>query len=404
MHIRSVTVARLAFLLLVALSGQAFSVIVAVGGCTGLTNYATIQQAVNAVPPGSTIRICSGSYREQVVISQQVTIQGVANSFNDAVVILPPATGLVQNATDVSTGDPIAAQVLVENTAGPVSISNLTVDGTGNGIGGCAPVLMGVLFQNASGTLNHIAVRNETLGSGLGGCQSGQGIYVETSAGLTSTVNVQNSSVHLYNKNGISGRYAGTTLNVTGSYIQGSGVVPVPGAAQNGIELVSGATGKITTSTVIDNIYGDPTVADSTDILLYDAAENSGISVANNILGNSQIPVALFTTAPGTTGDGVRVTGNKIFGTATADAIDVCTNGNTITGNMIFNSAEAGIHLDASCGGTGNNNTVTSNTILESACMGIFTDPGITGNTTAPNTYYTVPLTVFTNTSRCTIP
>ncbi len=174
--------------------------------CTTLVNFATIQQAVNAVPAGSTIRICPGTYHEQVTISEKLILEGVVYGQNDAVVILPPAAGLVQNAVDVDdSSSPIAAQILVENTAGPVAFSNLTVDGTGNKISSCAPDLQGILFQNASGSVTHVAVRNETLSAGLGGCQSGESIYVQTAAGLTSTVSVVSSSVHNYNKNGITG-------------------------------------------------------------------------------------------------------------------------------------------------------------------------------------------------------
>ena len=55
---RSLILASLPLGVLVALSGQAFSsiVMVAIGNCTGLVSYATIQGAVNAVPAGSTIR------------------------------------------------------------------------------------------------------------------------------------------------------------------------------------------------------------------------------------------------------------------------------------------------------------------------------------------------------------
>jgi hypothetical protein len=59
--------------------------------------------------------------------------------------------------------------------------------------------------------------------------------------------------------------------------------------------------------------------------------------VSGNTLGNSNYAVSLFTDTVGAFGDGVSVTGNKIFGTSTFDAIDVCTNNNTITGNTIFN-------------------------------------------------------------------
>jgi len=401
------TLACLPLLVLAALSGQAFSSTVAVGSCTSLPNYATIQQAVNGSPAGSTIQICPGTYREQVVISEKLTLKGIAYAGKDAVVILPPTTGLVANTVDVDNpSSPIAAQILVQNTAGPVLISNLTVDGTGNKLA-CGPDVQGILFQSASGTLNQVAVRNQIPNDIPSGCQVGESIYVQTATGLSSTVTVENSSVHSYNKNGITGNDLGTTLTVTGSYVRGAGLVPIPGAAQNGIQLGFGATGKITLNTVIDNIYDPTSPWASADILLYDTLESSGIAVTTNIVGNSQIPIGLYTDTPNV-GDGVSVTGNKIFGTWAYDAIDVCTNGNTVKTNTIFNSAESGVHLDASCssGGisTGNSNTVTGNTILESSCTGILTDPGTTGNTIAPNTYYTVPFTTTGSTSKCTIP
>ncbi|HKB99162.1 MAG TPA: hypothetical protein VKD23_10275 [Terriglobales bacterium] len=407
---RGFTLFQLAMVVLVALSGRAFSSTIGVGSCASGIVAPTIQQAVNASSAGDTVTVCPGTYREQVLINKSITLVGVTSATQDAAIIAPPTTGMVANTSSVDTGNPIAAQILVQGTAGPVLISNLTVDGAGNGITSCDPNLQGILFQNASGTVNRVAVRNQTLGSGLGGCQSGESIFVQTAAGFTSTVIVQNSSVHNYNKNGITGNDTGTTLTVTGSYVQGSGVVPYPGAAQNGIQLGFGAAGKISNNTVVDNIYGDPTVAASADILLYDTAENGGITVSSNVLGNSQLPIVLYTDLAGgvASGDGVSVTGNKIFGTKTYDAIDLCTNGNTVTSNTIFNSAESAVHLDASCGSggltTGDNNKVTTNTVVESSCAGILIDGGTTGETTTPNTYYTVPFKFTSSTAKCTIP
>jgi parallel beta-helix repeat protein len=399
---RSLTFSCLALVAFVALSGHAFSATVAVGSCTSLVHFATIQKAVNASPAGTIIKVCPGNYPEQVVIAKDLTLEGIEYESEDAVVILPPSGGLVPNVTDVVSGSPVAAQLVVQN-AGSVSISNLTVDGTGNGLS-CGPDVRGILFQNSSGTVNHVAVRNQVPNGIPNGCQVGQSIWVETAAGQFSTVTVKHSSVHNYNKNGITGNDAGTNLTLTGNYIQGAGVVPDGGAAQNGIQLGFGATGTIKENVVIDNIYGDPTVAASADVLLYDTAENSDIVISDNVVGNSQLPIVLFTDAAGVYGDGVSVTGNKVFGTATDDGIDVCTNGNTVTGNTIVNSAEAGVRLDASCGSTGQNNTVTGNTILESACAGILDDTnGEGGNTITHDTYFTVPFTLTSSTSKCSL-
>jgi len=402
MHItRRFALAGLTMLLIAVFTLPAFSAAVGVGSCTTLVNFATIQQAIDASPDGTIIKICPGTYREQPEITKALNLQGIVYAGTDRVIIAPPVAGVVSNTVDVDSSVAIAAQMWVHDTTG-VSISNITVDGTGNSIADCTD-LQGILFENASGTVNHVAVRNETLGAGLGGCQSGQGIYVMTAAGNTSSVTVQNSSVHNYQKNGIVGHDAGTTLTATGNFVQGSGVVASGAAAQNGIELAFGAAGKISSNTVTDNIYGDTTIADSANILLYDAAENAGILVTNNTLGNSQLPIALVTDTAGL-GDGVTVTTNKIYGTSTADAIDVCTNGNTIRTNMIFNSAQSGIHFDASCGSTGNNNIATANTVVESACAGILADVSTSGNTDGPNNYFTVPFTNTFSTAKCTIP
>src|ERR1700689_345924 len=63
---------------------------VQVGGCKdGFTNYSTISAAVAAVPAGSTILICPGTYAEQVNISQSLTLQGVqtSNAANPTIIV-----------------------------------------------------------------------------------------------------------------------------------------------------------------------------------------------------------------------------------------------------------------------------------------------------------------------------
>ncbi len=227
--------------------------------------------------------------------------------------ISPPAGGVVVNTTDQR--GPVAAQVLVQNTSGPVKISNLTVDGKGNQY--TSDDLRGICYQDASGTVKNVAVRNEVPNDVPTGDQSGQGIMVETTNSSSASLTVENSSVHNYNKNGIVARYSGANLIATGNYVQGYG--PTDVIAQNGIELAfNGATGSIKSNTVIDNFY-TPTSNSSADILLYDSQEFGAIMVSANILGNSNVAVSLFTDTAGTYGDGVSVTGNKIFGTSTFD-------------------------------------------------------------------------------------
>jgi hypothetical protein len=61
------------------------------------------------------------------------------------------------------------------------------------------------------------------------------------------------------------------------------------------------------------------------------------------------------------------------------------------------------LHLDGSCGGTGNNNTISGNAFVEGYCAGILADASTT-DTIGAETYTAVPFTITSSTSRCTIP
>jgi len=379
-------------------SALAHASIVGVGGCTSYVNFTTISQAIAAVPPGSTIMVCPGNYYEQLLITKRLTLEGVASGNENAAVIYPPAAGLVTNTSDARGA--VAAQILVQGVAGPVKITNLTVDGTGNNY--TSGDIRGILYQDASGTVLHVAARNQIPGGTLNGDQSGQGIMVETTSSSSAALTVEDSSVHNYNKNGIVARYTGASLTATGNFVQGAGSVS-GSAAQNGIEIAfSGATGSVKSNTVIDNVYYDPSTASSAGILLYDAKEDGSIQVSGNTVGNTQEGIQIFTDSPGTYGDGVSVSTNKIFGTSSFDAIDVCSSNNIITSNTIVNAAESGVHFDSSCG-AGNANSASSNTFIESACAGYLVDSG-TSNPSPVGTYLDVPFAVASSTAGCSIP
>jgi pectin methylesterase-like acyl-CoA thioesterase len=126
---------------------------VVVGSCKpSLTSFSTIQAAVNAVPAGSTIDVCPGTYPEQVTISaKSLTIIGILAGTSDAAILKPPSDGMAINATDIG-GGAVAAQIFVENSTG-VTISHLTVDGNGNALGSCGTNLIGIYFKNSAGKL-----------------------------------------------------------------------------------------------------------------------------------------------------------------------------------------------------------------------------------------------------------
>jgi parallel beta-helix repeat protein len=330
--------------------------------------FTKIQDAVNAASNGATIRVCAGTYKEQVTITKSLTING-----DNGAVVLP--TGVVTNSTSLATGNPIAAIILVMN-ATEVDLSGLTVDGANNGITGCAPNLIGVYYRNASGNVQKNTVRNMKLGAGLEGCQSGLGIFVQSGLGK-SKVTVDTNSVHDFQKNGITGNEAGTSVTVLRNVVAGVG--PTTGAAQNGIQIAFGATGSVDSNISANHVWSPclnvNCAASATDILVF---ASDGIEIKNNIAGRSQGGV--FVQA-----NNSNVHDNTVFDTLIFDGIGFAGNGNKASNNTVTKSDESGIFVQ------GNNNKVTGNTIQE-APIGVFKIAGSTGTVIQGNTYINVPI------------
>ncbi len=183
----------LALIALAAFGGQTFATSAAVGLCAAPgTHYTTIQAAVNAVPAGTKIEVCPGTYPEQVSITKNLTLLGIAGVSSDAAVIVPPAGGLSQTGTDIF-GNAVAAQILVTG-ATAVTISHLTVDGSHNGLSGCSVDPIGIHYQNSAGTITYNAVRDQLMDPADQGCQIGLAINVESNTG-SPAVTISNNSV-----------------------------------------------------------------------------------------------------------------------------------------------------------------------------------------------------------------
>src|ERR1700686_3016531 len=130
---RTVWTICFAAVLLSGLLGQSFAtttVVVGPSTCKStLKHYSTIQSAVSGVSWGTIVMVCPGSYSEQVIVNQPLTLEGITDGTGNAAVITVPGGGLVQNGTSTSFG-PVTVQLLVQNTVG-VTIKNLVVDGNG---------------------------------------------------------------------------------------------------------------------------------------------------------------------------------------------------------------------------------------------------------------------------------
>ncbi len=392
---RTLNLCCLALFVLAALSGQAFaSTSDTVGLCAGPgTHYTTIQAAVNA-PGITTVEVCPGTYPEQITITKNLTLKGIASGSSDAAVVVVPNGGLVTNGVTDIYGNPVAAQIFVQNAAS-VTISHLTVDGANDGLTDCSIDAIGIYYQNSGGTITDNAVRNVLLPPGLQGCQQGLAINVESNVG-TPVVTISDNSVRNYDKNGITasgpGTGGGPDVTVNANTVIGLGATTV--TAQNGIQIGFGASGTVESNYVVDDIYinppcggmNEPYCYGSSGILIY---ASPGVTVTSNTVESTQLGIVPATDPTYGNANGTLVKSNHIGGTQNYDAIDLCSDNNTAQSNTIYGSAESGIHVDDECPpSTGSGTTVIDNTINE-ACAGVLLGTG-SGNTTTPNTYLNV--------------
>jgi hypothetical protein len=214
----------------------------AVGSCEpNLQSYATISLAVSTVPPNSTILVCPGNYPEQVVITQPLTLHGILVGGSGAAVITVPSGGLTANVPD-HFGQANYYQLLVQNTTGPVNISNLAVDGTGGDVPAGGRVV-GIYYQEASGTVSSLSARNQTTSF-----HTGFGVLADAFTSVQ-TITVQGNTIHGFDQSGIGVRTDATTPTLTatikGNTVRGTGVL------SQGI-IVGSTTGTIQANIVAD--------------------------------------------------------------------------------------------------------------------------------------------------------
>ncbi len=326
-----------------------------------LVGYQTIQAAVNTVPSGSTIKVCPGTYPEQVVISKPLTLSGaISEASNAEVLIQIPAGGATGSVYDGIIGD-VYYQILVTST-GPVNITDIAFDGTGNNIPDGWGDLAAIFYEESSGTVNGVSIANEVdYGGGMG---------IIAAANSVQTVTVENSDFRSFDGLGIFGKTntsSSLTLNVKSNTISDTGndgiylVGSVSGTVQSNLVngsgrgsgmLLDGSAATITANTIVASvIYGPP---------------NSGIEVnggSNTVKGNRILSGAI----------GVGIV---LAGTATGGSVT----GNTITGGS------GGYGIDMCGQGTASGFTVTGNTIVDTPGFGL--RKPASGNTIAPNTYF----------------
>lgn len=348
---------KILFLLTILLllgTTSAFATEFAVGTCKpSLSSFSSISAAVSTVPPGSTVLVCPGTYAEQVTISQPLTLEGIAIGNSDQVIIAVPSTGLSPNAMGLG-GTSVAAQVLV--TAGPVNITNITVDGTGNTVDTFLTSLAGIFYDSgSSGVLNQVVARDQADLASPSVPGTGVGIWVQNGNTTSESVTIENCSVHDFNSMGIfvETNQSPSTLNAT---VRGNSVDATNATASVfGIAILSG--GVITNNTITGPGAGSFNAQGLT-------GQNGSFTASINVITNWESAIVDFNAG--------TYTNNTIRETSVGFAFN--TSGATVNSNTIAHVAISGIEFNCNTG------TVRGNTI-DDAGTGLNDVPGSQNST-----------------------
>ena len=319
---------------------------VQVGTCKPkLVTFSTISAAVSAVPPGSTIQVCPGTYAEQVTITQPLNLEGVTAGTANQVLITVPSGGLVANVFSMF-GEPVAAQVLVQG-AGPVNITNITVDGTGGDLGCISNTWIAGIFYGSisSGTVNRARASNQTDG----GC--GVGIWAENSDSSSQSITIENSTVYNVDGEGIfaaSGDTPTLSVNVSSNVVN-----PITGLA--GI-LAESVNGVVRSNNISNALVG-----------VFDTSP--AVSVTSNTITSTEF--GMFLTNGGT------AVGNQVSGSNIG--VFLAAAGATLRNNRIVSSAAAGVELSCFTASVSGN-------FINDAAVGVDQAPAAIGSNTFANT------------------
>jgi parallel beta-helix repeat protein len=308
----------LAFALLF-LAPAVLSQTVAVGACLPhLKSYPTISQAVSSVTPGSTIEVCPGTYPEQVIITQPLTLRGVQAGNADNATVTVPASGLTKSVIAPANGATMFFQILVQGTeSGMVNINNLAINGSSTANSGLSGWIEGIYYQNSSGVVNGVATKNQK-GNG-----NGFGIFAEATTSSAKTVTVKNSSVRDFDAEGIrtNGNVVPSlTVNITFNTVISSS--SFTGRAVFGGIDIQGAAGSIMNNRVVTH---PASAGISTGV---------GIGFASNstITGNT---VANFSAGIWALGTSNTIKSNQV--SLAGSAIILSASSNVVENNFLFN-------------------------------------------------------------------
>ncbi len=330
-------------------------------GMASLTNcnaatptHTTIQAGVNAAAAGDTVKVCPGTYTENVTVDKALILNGAKPGVNGTRVVNPAAESIVHSA------DP--NQPIFMLTADGITLNGFLVEGNSNNAGiQTNPAFSGYqilnnivrdnvfgIYLHGSGAATTLVKRNLLDGNNRPGSSQGNGIYSDQGAlGIT----VQANSFRNHINAGILFATAGT---------QQESIIIQNNRSLNDNTFV--ALFDVQNAQVVANRTNDDIDGDDFGSTIFVGGDADGILIQRNVLVN-----------PGFAGIAVRDTLQIFSGAANVNVV-----GNTVTG-----AEGSGIDVTADdfAAVSARNNTLRNNGV-----DGIYFGPVTNGNQIRSNT------------------
>ena len=239
----------------------------------GVGEFATIQAAIDASPPGSVIHIGPGTFQEQLDVNKSLTIMGSGSS----TIVQMPGTPI---AFPDDGSDSSIAACEIRDTSG-VMLKDMTCTGPEDGIRIRDSFNITVMNVDASGNgddgLDIRDSQDVTISASTFNENGDKGILIRDGS---SNVVVEDSEMNNNIAHGIRARES-TDITVDKSTISGNG--------DDGIEVRNVSGAEITGNEITNNAVNGVQLRDSTDVTITD----------NTITGNGEFGIRSRNTALG---------------------------------------------------------------------------------------------------------